>query len=144
MAITREDIIEDLERHIRKSGGELSAWCAGTAKDARAPFFERHLAAELGDGLSYHEAYTTSAAAEVIEHLVNKDGLRLDRDRVTVCTGLEGRQRVAHGVRSCEKIKTAHAKSQRHKEAQSGTPFFALRPLRTLRLCVKPIFLSMH
>jgi hypothetical protein len=82
MAIAREEIIEDLELHIRKSGGELSDWCVGTAKDARAPFFERHLAAELGDGLSYREAYTTIAAAEVIEHLVNKGGLRLDREAV--------------------------------------------------------------
>ena len=82
MAMSRGDIIEDLELHIRRSGGQLGGWWAGTAKDAYAPFFERHLAAELGDGLSYREAYTTNAAAEVIEHLVNKDGLRLDRDSV--------------------------------------------------------------
>ena len=31
----------------------------------------RHLAADLGDGLIYREAYTTSAAEQVIEHLVN-------------------------------------------------------------------------
>ena len=82
MAMSRADIIEDLELHIRRSGGELGGWWAGTAKDAHAPFFERHLAAELGDGLSYREAYTTDAAAGVIEHLVSKDGLRLDRDSV--------------------------------------------------------------
>jgi hypothetical protein len=82
MAMSREDIIEDLERHIRKSGGEPGEWWAGTAKDAHAPFFDRHLAAELGDGLSYREAYTTNAAVEVIERLVNKDGLRLDREAV--------------------------------------------------------------
>jgi len=82
MAMSREDIIEDLELHIRKSGKDLTDWCVGTAKDAHAPFFERHLAVELGDGLSYREAYTTDAAAEVIEHLVNQDGLRLDREAV--------------------------------------------------------------
>jgi hypothetical protein len=82
MAINREDMIEDLERHIRKSGGELSEWCAGTAKDASAPFFQRHLAAELGDGLAYREAYTSGAADAVIEHLVQRDGLRPDRDAV--------------------------------------------------------------
>ena len=82
MAMSRADIIEDLELHIRRSGGELGGWWAGTAKDAHAPFFERHLVAELGDGLSYREAYTTNAAAEVIEHLVNQDGLRVDRDSV--------------------------------------------------------------
>ena len=82
MAMRRDDIIEDLERHIRKSGGELGEWCAGTAKDAHAPFFDRHLTAELGDGLSYREAYTTDAAAEVLDCLVNKGGLRLDREAV--------------------------------------------------------------
>jgi hypothetical protein len=82
MAMSRQDIIEDLELHIRRSGGELGEWCAGTAKDAHAQFFDQHLAAEVGDGLSYREAYTTNAAVEVIEHLVNKDGLRLDREAV--------------------------------------------------------------
>jgi hypothetical protein len=82
MAINREDIIEDLERHMRKSGGELSAWCAGTAKDASGPFFQRHEAAEVGDGLAYREAYTSGAAEAVIEHLVQQDGLRPDRDAV--------------------------------------------------------------
>ena len=79
MAISREEIIEDLELHMRKSGGELSAWCVGTAKDARAPFFQRHMAEELGDALAYREAYTAPAADAVIEHLVNKCGLRLSR-----------------------------------------------------------------
>ena len=82
MAISREDMIEDLERHIRKSGGALSEWCVGASKDARAPFFHRHEAAELGDGLAYREAYTTSAADAVIEHLVKSDGLREDHEAV--------------------------------------------------------------
>ncbi len=56
MPITREDIIEDLELHMRKSGGEPNEWCVGTAKDASGPFFQRHLVAELGDGLAYREA----------------------------------------------------------------------------------------
>jgi hypothetical protein len=82
MAITREEMIEDLELHMRKSGGELSAWCVGTAKDARAPFFQRHVTAELDDGLAYREAYTAGAADAVIEHLVNKCGLLPDHEAV--------------------------------------------------------------
>jgi hypothetical protein len=54
----------------------------GTAKDARAPFFRRHLAADLHDGLIYREAFTTSAAEQVIDHLVTACGLRPDRDSV--------------------------------------------------------------
>ena len=82
MPISHEEIIEEIERHIRKFGGEHSQWCVGTAKDARAPFFRRHLAADLGDGLIYREAFTTTAADEVIDHLVNACGLHLDHDSV--------------------------------------------------------------
>ena len=56
MAMSREEIIEDLELHIRKSGKDLSDWCVGTAKDARGPFFQRHAAVELDDGLAYRYA----------------------------------------------------------------------------------------
>ena len=82
MPINHDEIIEEIERHIRKLGGEHSDWCAGTAKDARAPFFRRHLAADLGDGLIYREAFTTSAAEQVLDHLVNACGLHLDRESV--------------------------------------------------------------
>ena len=82
MPIIHEEIIEDIEAHIRKFGGECSEWCVGTAKDARAPFFRRHLAMDLGDELIYREAFTTSAADAVIDHLVNQCGLHLDRDAV--------------------------------------------------------------
>jgi hypothetical protein len=37
------------------------------------------LAADLGDGLAYREAFTTTAAQAVVEHLVNDCGLELDR-----------------------------------------------------------------
>jgi hypothetical protein len=39
-------------------------------------------------------------------------------------------------LRRCEKIKTAHAKSQSRQETQSGSPFFPLRALRETGLCV--------
>ena len=77
MPISHNEIIEEIERHIRKFGGGQSEWCVGTAKDARAPFFRRHLAADLGDGLIYREAFTTSAAEQVLDHLVNACGLKL-------------------------------------------------------------------
>ena len=80
MPIIHEEIIEDLEDHIRKFGGERSEWWVGTAKDARAPFFRRHLATDLGDELIYREAFTTSAAQAVVDHLVNNRGLQLDQD----------------------------------------------------------------
>src|SRR5208337_4764162 len=66
---------EDLEGQIRKCGGAWGEWCVGTAKDCHGPFFQRHRAADLGDGLAYREAFTTSAAQAVVEHLVNDRGL---------------------------------------------------------------------
>ena len=50
--INHDEIIEEIEGHIRKFGGEFGEWCVGTAKDSRGPFFRRHLAANLGDGLA--------------------------------------------------------------------------------------------
>jgi hypothetical protein len=82
MPINHDEIIEDFEGHIRKFGGGFGEWCVGTAKDPRGPFFRRHLAADLGDGLIYREAFTTSAADQVIDHLVNACGLRPDHDSV--------------------------------------------------------------
>ena len=99
MPIKHEEIIEDLEDHIRKSGGEHREWCVGTAKDARAPFFRRHLAADLGDGLIYREAFTTDAADQVIDHLVNHRGLRRangsERGSGVGTTGAEAERRSA-------------------------------------------------
>jgi hypothetical protein len=82
MPINHNEIIEEFTAHIRKLGGEAGEWRAGTAKDARGPFFRQHLENDLGDGLTYREAYTTSAADAVLDHLVNACGLRPDRDSV--------------------------------------------------------------
>ena len=81
MPINRAEIIEEMENNIRKYGGAMGEWCVGTAKDARGPFFQRHLAADLGDGLAYREAFTTDSARQVLDHLVG-EGLRPDRTSV--------------------------------------------------------------
>jgi hypothetical protein len=75
MLISREELIEEIESHIRKSGGGFGEWSIGTAKDCRGPFFQRHLVADLGDGLTYREAFTTTR--KVISHqfsVVSKSG----------------------------------------------------------------------
>jgi hypothetical protein len=82
MPINHDEIIEEIEGHIRKFGGGFGEWCVGTAKDSRGPFFRRHLAADLGDGLAYREAFTTTAAQAVVDHLVNDRDLKLDLDAV--------------------------------------------------------------
>jgi tetrahydromethanopterin S-methyltransferase subunit H len=57
MFISREELIEEIESHIRKFGGRFGEWPIGTAKDCRGPFFQRHLVADLGDGLTDREAF---------------------------------------------------------------------------------------
>jgi hypothetical protein len=89
MPINHEEIIEDLEGQIRKFAGAWSEWCVGTAKDSRGPFFRRHLAADLGDGLAYREAYTTNAAQAAVAHLVNNRGLELVPEAER-CSALRG------------------------------------------------------
>jgi len=67
---------------------ESGAWERPKILAGRSPRYKasgqvrRHLAADLGDGLIYREAFTTSAADQVIDHLVNACGLRPDRDAV--------------------------------------------------------------
>jgi hypothetical protein len=75
MPINRAEIIDEIERNIRKYGGEYGEWCIGTAKDARGAFFQRHLVADLDDGLAYRQAFTTDVAEAVVDHLVNVRGL---------------------------------------------------------------------
>jgi len=80
MPINHEEIIEEMEGQIRKCGGAWEDWCVGTAKDSRGTFFQRHREADLGDGLSYREAYTPAFAQAVVDHLVNIRGLEIDRE----------------------------------------------------------------
>jgi hypothetical protein len=37
MPINHDEIIEEVERHIRKFGGERSEWCVGTAERSCQP-----------------------------------------------------------------------------------------------------------
>jgi hypothetical protein len=78
MPINHHEIIEEMEGQIRRSGGKWQEWCVGTAKDSRGPFFQRHREADLGDGLTYREAFTTTAAEAVVAHMVDR-GLAIDR-----------------------------------------------------------------
>jgi hypothetical protein len=82
MPINRDEIIEELEGQIRKCGGAWGDWCVGTAKDSRGPFFQRHREADLGDGLTYREAFTTTAAQAVVTHFINGRGLQPDREAI--------------------------------------------------------------
>ena len=92
MPINHHEIIEDMEGHIRKYGCAWEEWCVGTAKDSRGQFFQRHREADLGDGLTYREAFTTDAAQAVVAHLVNDRGLEPHRDAATEAEGRSAQQ----------------------------------------------------
>ena len=76
MRINENDIMDEIEAHMRKFGGDFGEWCVGTAKDCQGPFFLRH---EEPDQMIYREAYTPYAADEVAERLVQGWGLGLDQ-----------------------------------------------------------------
>ena len=76
-------LLKILKAHIRKHGGAWGEWYVGTAKDCRGTFFQRHREADLGDELTYREAYTTDAAQAVVAHLVNNRRLEPDHAAAT-------------------------------------------------------------
>ena len=82
MPRNHEEIIAEIQDHMRKLGGSASDWCVGTAKDSRGPFFASHRVAERDDGLIYREAFTAASAEAVRDYLVKECGLRLDLEDV--------------------------------------------------------------
>jgi hypothetical protein len=74
----REELIGEIEEHIRRSSGARREWFMGTAKDACSAFLRRHLEADLGDGLIYREAFTADAGRAIQHHFVHDCGLQPD------------------------------------------------------------------
>ena len=69
MRYSESEIIEAILDYVRQAGGPFQEWRVGTAYDTQAPIFTQHGAGESADKLICREAYTTFAAAEVIERL---------------------------------------------------------------------------
>jgi hypothetical protein len=94
MRFSESEIVEDILEHIRHAGGEFREWRVGTAQDlpSRFPQAGHNGVTAQGqagsqwagsgpeaDGLLYREAYTTSAAEEVVERLAGF-GLECERE----------------------------------------------------------------
>ena len=47
MPRNHEEIIAEIQDHMRKLGGSAGDWCVGTAKDSRGPFFASHRVSAL-------------------------------------------------------------------------------------------------
>ena len=82
MMLKRDELVAEVEMHVRKLGGAFGEWSVGTAMDSCGPFFRRHLEADLGDGLAWREAFSSDAAQVVLTHLVNDCGMQLDTESV--------------------------------------------------------------
>ena len=78
MRINENDIIEEIDAHIRRCGGEFGQWSVGTAKDSEGASLRCHREQHPEERLIYREAYTPYAAAEAMERLVEGYGLRAD------------------------------------------------------------------
>lgn len=74
MPIMSSEIIADLTEHIRRFGGDFSAWSVGTAQDTHNPLFEadRLKDSDDDDALIYREAYTPASARAVRDHFLNR------------------------------------------------------------------------
>ena len=139
MRINQSEIIDDIEAHIRKFGGDFSEWCVGTARDSA--FFRQHLA-DPGEGLIYREAYTSYAADGVIERLVSGYGLRPDR------ASARGKLRVrlpAHRNQAARTSGRAHRDGDANCElitegkSKTGTTFSDTVPAHGAITPVKPV-----
>jgi hypothetical protein len=81
MRIGRNEIIEELTEHMRKSGGEPGEWRVGTAShDGRFKIQDDRENPAGMAGLAYREAHTPYAAADAVDYLVSALGLQLDSE----------------------------------------------------------------
>ena len=78
MRVNENEIIEEIEAHIRRCGGEFGEWRVGTARDLEGSPLPCHREQAPDERLIYREAYTPYAAAEAVERLVEGFGLRAD------------------------------------------------------------------
>ena len=74
MPCAKNEIIADVTAYIRRSGGNFSAWCVGTARDWHCPVLEAHQIEEKEDGLICREAYTPETARAVRDYFVTQRG----------------------------------------------------------------------
>jgi hypothetical protein len=68
------EIIAAITDHIRKFGGDFTAWCVGTARDWHNPVFESRQTEGKDDDLICREAYTPASARAVRDYFVTECG----------------------------------------------------------------------
>ena len=71
---TKQEIISDLDAHIKDSGGGYPAWYVGIASDARDRLFSDHKVKEEGDSWIFRQASFSAVAREIQDYFVNTLG----------------------------------------------------------------------
>jgi len=74
MPSVSSEIIAEITAHMGKFGGDLTAWCVGTARDWHSAVLEAHEQEEKNDDFICREAYTSASARTVRLHFVNDCG----------------------------------------------------------------------
>lgn len=69
MTYPQEQIVADIESHIRKSGAQYwREWCVGISKNARDRLFNGHGVNESQDWWIFRQAISSAAARDVESH----------------------------------------------------------------------------
>jgi hypothetical protein len=71
MAKGKQEIINDIKKHIQDGGGGYSAWYVGIASDARDRLFNNHGVSEKDDWWIYRQASSSQVAREIEVYFVN-------------------------------------------------------------------------
>ncbi len=71
---TKQEIINDLDAHIKDGGGGYPAWYVGIASDARDRLFSDHKVKEKGDSWVFRQTSFSGVAREIEDYFVNTLG----------------------------------------------------------------------
>jgi len=71
MTKSKEEIINDIKAHIKKSEYSYSSWYVGISKDARDRLFSGHKVKEKDGWWIHKQASSTQIAREIEDYFVN-------------------------------------------------------------------------
>lgn len=74
MPKSKQEIIDDINAHIQRCGGNYSDWYVGISKDAKDRLFNGHSVREKKDPWIYRSASSSQTAREVEDYFVNTRG----------------------------------------------------------------------
>lgn len=74
MVKNKQEIIADINEHIRKGGGGYSAWYVGISQDARDRLFNAHNVKEKGDWWIHRQCSSAGVAREIEAYYINTLG----------------------------------------------------------------------